>query len=240
MALGVPEKFIHWIRLCITTPSFSVQVNGEMAEYFQSKRGLRQGCSLSPYLFVLCMNILSHKIDRAAKERKFTFHPRCKSLALSHLCFADDLMVIVEGTKESIEGALSVFDEFAAWSGFSISIEKSTVYMAGVSSAERSRILVIFSFAEGTLPVRYLGLPLMTQVMRRQDYIPLVERVRNKINTWTCRFLSYAGRLQLIKPVLMSIVNFWSAVFRLPSKCLKEVEQLCSAFLWTGPSLKTT
>ncbi|XP_022549833.1 uncharacterized protein LOC111201789 [Brassica napus] len=138
-----------------------------MAEYFQSKRGLRQGCSLSPYLFVLCMNILSHKIDRAAKERKFTFHPRCKSLALSHLCFADDLMVIVEGTKESIEGALSVFDEFAAWSGFSISIEKSTVYMAGVSSAERSRILVIFSFAEGTLPVRYLGLPLMTQVMRR-------------------------------------------------------------------------
>ena len=68
----------------------------------------------------------------------------------------------------------------------------------------------------------------------------MVERIRSKINTWTCRFLSYAGRLQLIKSVLMSIENFWAAVFRIPSKCLKEVEQLCFAFLWTGPALKST
>ena len=40
-ALGVPEKSIHWIKLCITTPSFSVKVNGELAGYFQSVRGLR-------------------------------------------------------------------------------------------------------------------------------------------------------------------------------------------------------
>ena len=49
-----PEKFIHWISLCVTTTSFSVQVNGELAGYFQSERGLRQGCALSPYLFVVC------------------------------------------------------------------------------------------------------------------------------------------------------------------------------------------
>ena len=68
-AVGVPARFIHWIKLCISTPSFSVQVNGEFAGYFQSTRGLRQGCSLSPYLFVLCMNVLSHKIDNALERR---------------------------------------------------------------------------------------------------------------------------------------------------------------------------
>lgn len=51
-ALGFPVKFIHWIKLCISSPSFSVQVNGDLAGYFQSARGLRQGCSLSSYLFV--------------------------------------------------------------------------------------------------------------------------------------------------------------------------------------------
>lgn len=61
-AIGVRDKFIHGIKLCITTPSFLVQVNGELAGYFQSTRVLRQDCSLSPYLFVLCMNFLSHKI----------------------------------------------------------------------------------------------------------------------------------------------------------------------------------
>ena len=81
-----------------------------------------------------------------------------------------------------------------------------------------------FPFAVGSLPVRYLGLPLMTQGMRKQDYLPLLEKIRNKIGTWTSRYLSYGGRLQLIKAVLMSIVSFWASVFRLPSKCMKEVE----------------
>lgn len=239
-AIGVPARFIHWVKLCITTPSFSVQVNGELGGYFQSKRGLRQGCSLSPYLFVLCMNVLSHKLDKAAKEKKFMLHPRCQTLSLTHLCFADDLMVFVEGTKSSIEGVLSVFEGFTQWSGLSISIEKSTVYMAGVQADEKGRILRNFPFAEGVLPVRYLGLPLMTKAMRRQDYMPLIEKIRSKISSWKSRFLSYAGRLQLIKSVLTSIANFWAAVFRLPSKCMKEIEQICSAFLWTGPDLRTS
>lgn len=129
------------------------------------------------------MNVLSHKIDKTVKEKKFKLHPRCQSLSLTHLCFADDFMVFVEGTKESIEGALSVFEDFAKWSGLNISIEKSTLYMAGVSEVERIRVLMNFSFAEGKLHVRYLGLPLMTKVMNKQDNLPLVERIRSKINS---------------------------------------------------------
>lgn len=76
-ALGFPDKFIHWINLCISTESFSVQVNGELTGYFQSSRGLRQGCSLSPYMFVISMNVLSKLIDEAAEKRRFGYHPRC-------------------------------------------------------------------------------------------------------------------------------------------------------------------
>lgn len=182
-ALGFPMKFIHWIKLCITSPSFSVQVNGDLAGYFQSTKGLRQGCSLSPYLFVLCMNILSKKIDRAAAGNRFQFHPKCHSLSLTHLCFADDLMVFVEGSKGSIEGVLAVFEEFTSWSGLKINLEKSTIYKAGVPVEEKRNILRNFPFAEGTLPVRYLGLPLMTQGMRKSDYQPLVEKIRHRIST---------------------------------------------------------
>lgn len=230
-ALGIPERFIKWNNLCISTPSFSVQVNGDLAGYFQRSRGLRQGCSLSPYLFVLCMNVLSKKIDQAAMMKKFKFHPRCKSLSLTYLCFADDLMVFVEGSHESIQGALSVFDKFAEWSGLKISIEKSIIYLAGVAEEEESRILANFPFAKGDFPVRYLGLPLITKATRKQDLFPLVERLRSRISSWTSRFLSFAGRLQLIQSELMSIVNFWSAVYRFPSNCIKEIEQLYGAFL---------
>lgn len=112
--------------------------------------------------------------------------------------------------------------------------------MAGVSEVKQGKVLQNFPFAVGKLPVRYLGLPLMTKAMNKQDYLPLVERIRGKINTWTCRILTYAGRLQLIKSVLMSIVNFWASVFRLPGRCMEEVEHLCASFLGSGPMLKST
>lgn len=128
---------------------------------------------------------------------------------------------------------------FETWSGLGINLEKSKIFMAGVPVTEKKSILTNFPFAVGDLLVRCLGLPLMTQVMRKHDYVPLVEKFRSKICSWTCRFLSYAGRLQLINSELLSVVNFWISVFRLPSKCIKEVEQLCAAFLWSGPVLKS-
>lgn len=46
-----------------------------------------------------------------------------------------------------------------------------------------------------------------------------------------------AGRLQLIKSVLLSILNFWMTGFKLLGQCIKEINTLCSAFFWSGPSL---
>ena len=71
------------------------------------------------------------------------------------------------------------------------------------------------------------------------DFLPLVEKIRKRIGTWTGRFLSYARRLQLINSVIMSLVNLWMEAFRLPSGCIPEIEKLCSAFLWSGVELNS-
>lgn len=67
--------------------------------------------------------------------------------------------------------------------------------------------------------------------------MPLIEKIRARISSWTARHLSFAGRLQLISSVIHSLTNFWISAFRLPSACLKEIDRLCSAFLWSGPTL---
>ena len=72
------------------------------------------------------------------------------------------------------------------------------------------------------------------------DYMSLVEKIRKRMSSWTGRFLSHSGRLQLINSVIMSLANFWLAALRIPSSCLKKIERLCAAFLWSGPELKTT
>lgn len=136
-ALGFPDKYIHWINLFISTASFSVQVNGELAGYFHNTKGLRQGCSLSPYLFVICMNVLSKLIDEAAVQRKVGYHPRCKNIGLTHLCFADDLMIFADGSKRSLEGILEVFN----------GLEKSTLFIAGATVNQED--IAAFPFETG-------------------------------------------------------------------------------------------
>jgi len=239
LTLDFPQEFVHWIMLCVTTASFSVQVNRELAGYFNSLRGLRQGCSLTPYLFVIVMDVLSKKLDRAAGLRKFGYHPKCKNLGLTHLSFADDIMVLTDGKLRSLEGIVEVFDSFAKQSGLKISMAKTTIYFAGISKSVCKEFEDQFHFAVGRLPVRYLCLPLVTKRFTSQDYSPLLEQIKRRIGTWTARFLSYAGRLNLVSSVLWSICNFWLSAFRLPRECVREIDKLCSAFLWSGPELST-
>lgn len=75
------------------------------------------------------------------------------------MCFTDELMVFIDGRRSSIEGIINIFDEFAEKPGLKISLEKSTLYLAGVSTQNREDITVRFPFATGQLSVRYLGLP---------------------------------------------------------------------------------
>lgn len=74
--MGFSPKFNHWISICVTTVFFSVHVNGELAGFFKSERGLCQGCTLSPYLFINSIDVLSKLLDKAALDRKIGYHPK--------------------------------------------------------------------------------------------------------------------------------------------------------------------
>ncbi|PKI54638.1 hypothetical protein CRG98_024989 [Punica granatum] len=80
-ALDFPPCFLWWIKGCITSPYFSVAINGTLAGYFPGKRGVRQGDPISPYLFVIAMKVFSLIMDLAAAEDKVGYHPRCKTVS---------------------------------------------------------------------------------------------------------------------------------------------------------------
>lgn len=147
-------------------------------------------------------------IDKPAERKKIRYNLRCQKILLTHQCYADDFVVFTDGSKHSIEGVLKVFAEFAAISGLRISLEKSTLYMAGTTANEEEDIPSSFSFASGHLHVHYLGLPLLTKRKTVHDYLPLVEKVKMQMKSWTKRFLSHAGRLQLIQSIIMNLTNF--------------------------------
>jgi hypothetical protein len=85
-------------------------------------------------------------------------------------------------------------------------------------------------FGEGKLPVRYLGVPLISKKLN--DCKPIVERSTTRTDSWSSKFLSYAGIFQLIKSVLFSLQMYRTIMFILPKKVIKAMEQkLTSIFI---------
>jgi len=94
------------------------------------------------------------------------------------------------------------------------------------------KILQLTGFAKGTLPMKYLAVPWSPRKWSAADCHGLVEKISKRINYWTIRHLSYAGRTQLINSVLFTLHTYWTSLFILPKKILKQIEDVCRKFLW--------
>lgn len=227
---GFPSRFVDWIMTCISSPSFSVILNGSPYGYFPGKRGLRQGDPLSPLLFVLIMEMLSRLLRQMTGP--FRFHPYCASLKLTHLIFADDLLIFCRGDLDSVLAVKSCLDTFATWSGLHANPAKTGIYFGGVPVANVDNILENTGFRKEAFPFRYLGIPLNASRLTVSICAPLLDSIAAKIHHWSTHFLSYAGRLQLINSVIFGILNFWCTPFLLPATILKEIDKMCRRFFW--------
>lgn len=193
--LNTPAQVINWIKACICSPKFSISINGTLEGYFHGQRGLRQGDPLSPYLFVIAMEVFSRMLNKAADDPSFKYHSRCEKIKLTHLCFADDLLVFSHGSEGSISIINHVLVEFEHISGLKANLGKSVVFFSGVNDVAKHAIFQILNFSEDKLPVRYLGVPFITKKLSIGDCQPLIDRIAKRVHSWSWKHLSYAGRL---------------------------------------------
>ncbi|KAL0289800.1 UNVERIFIED_CONTAM: hypothetical protein Sradi_7064800 [Sesamum radiatum] len=232
-----PAQFIGWIEQCISTVMFSISLNGSLVGFFPSSRGLRQGDPMSPYLFVIVMEvwcILLQKREQQAEE--FQFHWKCKAQGILNLCFADDVLIFCKGNVQSVRIIKDILEEFAAVSGLRVNPMKSQVILSRAAQTVIHEIINVMGFQEGTLPLKYLGVPLVSSKLSVTDCRPLLQKIDDRLAGWRHLTLSFAGRVQLIKSVLSAMHAYWASVFLLPKKVIKEIEGRMRRFLWYGSS----
>ncbi|GJY03440.1 putative reverse transcriptase domain, reverse transcriptase zinc-binding domain protein [Tanacetum coccineum] len=142
------------------------------------------------------------------------------------------------GHPSSVDVIMKGLEEFKNVSGLVLSIPKSTAFFCNVPNALKTTIINSMPFAEGSLPVRYLGVPLISSRLLYRDCKILVEKLESCINDWRNKFLSIAGRLQLIRLVFSSMHIYWASVFILPARIIHDLEQLMRRFIWCQGELK--
>ena len=84
---------------------------------------------MSPYIFFIAMDVLSKLLDAATTYDVFSYHPKCKKIKLTHLCFANDLMIFTKGNIELIVGMRNILRLFYTYSGLKLNCEKSEIFV---------------------------------------------------------------------------------------------------------------
>ena len=233
--MGFGVKWLRWVWWCISTAKFSVMVNGSPAGFFSSSKGLRQGDPLSPYLFVMGMEVLSILIRRAMEGG---FISGCKiqrnrgrAVHIAHLLFADDTIVFCEAKKEYLTNLSWILFWFEAASGLKINLAKSEVIPVG--EVQRIEELAVeLGCRVGKLPSIYLGLPLGVPNKATYGWDGIEERTRRRLALWKSQYISKGGRITLIKSTMGSMPVYQMSLFRMPMSVARRLEKLQRDFLW--------
>ena len=110
-------------------------------------------------LFVIAMEYLSRLFRSASMQPGFEFHPHCKKLGLTHLMFADDLIIFCKAKPAAFKLLMDAFHKFTLSSGLTAKLEKSNIVFGGGCTQLQQDCLNITGFTEGQLPLRYLSMP---------------------------------------------------------------------------------
>lgn len=161
-ATSIPDYLRNIILPSITNSTMQIMWNGVRLLKFKPVRGIRQGCSLSPYLFVLCMKWLDHSIQSTISTGKWNPSGLSRSRpTLSHLFFVDDHVLFNKADLKHGKVLKKVLKIFCEISGHKINVRKTNIFFSkGVDEPKSDVISNLFGFQKVQDLRRYLGVPL--------------------------------------------------------------------------------
>lgn len=226
-------SWITWIKSLLSTSRISILVNGSPSKEFSPERGLRQGDPLSPLLFNLVAEVLGSMLREASNQGIFkgiAFGD--SSIPLTHLQYADDTIIFVDDSVNSIRGVKSVLQCFQLLSGLKINFDKSEIFAHKICSVNQVEGAKILNCKVGVWPMKYLGVPIGFSCKRKIFWEPLVKKFKQKLASWKADSLNQAGRLVLVKSVLDSLPVYWMSVHLIPPSICDTLERIRRNFFW--------
>ena len=229
------DRWIGWIKQHLYNGSVGVQVNEKEGNFFETGKGLRQGDPLSPILFNLVVDVLTRMFQKA-QDHELIKGLGCELIpqGVISLQYADDTILFLSDNVKKARNMKYILACFENISGMRINYTKSEIIPLNLGDQVKLSLVEIFGCPVGPFPIKYLGIPLHFEKLKREDLQPLVDKIVKRIAGWRGKLLSYAGRLVLIKTCLASIPIYLMSFFKFPNWALDLINSLMAHCLWNN------
>ena len=231
--MGFGAIWIQRVMSLNLNASATVVVNGEQSKAFNLQRSVRQGCPLALYLFLLTVDVLGQMLQ----------HPEChvKGLRLpdnsyiTNQMFADDTLLLLEGTPKNMDTALAVINKFSEASGAKLNLHKSV----GVWIAQTERLWTWgeeagMKWLQPGEVTRYLGYPFGNQLTQHEKDNKMLGQVRKHLQRWAGNRLSVAGRIMIANQVILSSIWYFASCMDFSNQAINLVKATVRNYIWSG------
>jgi hypothetical protein len=237
LSFGFSPLFVNLISACTDNPWIAPLVNGRPTSFFQARRGLRQGCPLSPFLYILMADSLSRKLSAELASGSLPgLKPSTSSPAQNHSLFADDSLLLGGASVRIAKDFDLVLKRYCRVTGASINERKSAIYGWNIGQQELTGISNTLGFTGHAQweKINYLGLPIINGCNKRSLWTEIIGKIKAKISVWGGYWLTKGGKAILIKSVLSALPIYQASFLLAPKSVTDLISKLLRDFLWQG------
>jgi len=231
---GYPNKFINWIKMLYKNIGSCILNNGHISEVFNPTRGVRQGCPISPYLFIIGAEIMASFIRENNNIPTITNNENASVISQ----YADDTNIMTFRDVAILQEIFKCMDMFEVVSGLKINKSKTQVMLTGPNLSENYGI---DNFCTLSSDIYVLGITVSCDKNKliTLNYVPVLDNIQQTLNIWSQRNLSLFGRIEVIKTLAVSKLIYIMSLLPSPSKAyIEDMERILFHFVWKNTTAK--
>ncbi len=230
--IGFGSKFISWIHLLYHQPKAAVVTNKMVSQYFSLSRGTRQGCPLSPLLFILSIEPLSSVLRSSQSISGI----KRRGVEYKVSLYADDLLLYITDPLSCISEVVKILEEYGYFSGYKLNFSKSICFPINHMADQITDTDLPFCTSKSEF--KYLGINITCSYtdLFKANYNPILKKLESEFQRWSVIYLSLAGKINCVQinviPRLLYL--FQSLPIFLPKSFFRSTNRLLSSFIWGG------
>lgn len=230
--IGIRERMLQFILALYASPTAQVRVNGHLSNAFSMSNGTRQGCPLSPLIFILTLEPLLQRL-RA--------NPDIKGVSISGTtyklsAFADDILLFLTEPHISLPNLLKDLNTFNLLTNLQINFKKSEALNVSLQTVTLETCQSNFPFKWTREAITYLGIRIPTRLsdLYIKNYLPILQQIQKDLKSWSTGLFSWFGRTAILKMNILPRVLYvmQTVPIRLPKAFYASYRRACNEFIW--------